>query len=72
MGAESNGGDGNKAAIQKIIDKYPLSTETFVGGKDGMHIEAKVSRDGEGKIIYVQGRSVKAISAESRELTPHR
>ncbi len=59
-----NGENGNKAAIQSIIDKYPIHEEAFVG-KDGLQIRAEVSPNDGGKIIFVRPRSVKAHPAEA-------
>lgn len=62
MDTESNGVDGNKDAIERIINRYPLHEETFVS-KTGQLIIAVVSRDDEKNIIYVRPKSVKAHSA---------
>lgn len=68
MSAELNGGDSNKAEIERIIDKYPLHEETFASRKPGQYVVAEISRDDKGKIIFVLPGSVKAIFAESEEI----
>lgn len=62
MNPETNGENDNKVAIAKIISKYPLQTERFVGKKDGMLIVALVSRNEKGEIIFVQPGSTKDLT----------